>query len=94
MNPDPVRVLRIDWSRKVRMACANGASAEPDVVPETGQLTGIVEAEVVVWAAELEVELELVVVVELIVVIVTATIAWIPTAIVMVWVSEPLAPDT
>ena len=63
-------------------------------MPETGQLTGIVEAEVVVWAAELEVELELVVVVELIVVIVTATIAWIPTAIVMVWVSEPLAPDT
>jgi len=30
------------------MARANGASAEPDVVPETGQLTGIVDAEVVV----------------------------------------------
>jgi hypothetical protein len=41
MKSDPVLVFNIDWSRKFLMACANGASAEPDVAVETGQLSGI-----------------------------------------------------
>ena len=76
------------------MACANGASADPDVAVETGQLTGMVGVVVTVWLVELALERELVVVVELVVVIVTATIAWITIVIVVVWLSEPLVPTT
>jgi len=48
MNAEPVLVFRTVWSRKVLIACANGASADPDVEDETGQLVGIVGIEVVV----------------------------------------------
>jgi len=55
------------------MACASGASAEPDVAPETGQLMGMLGIRLVVWLVELELELELklVVVVELVMIVVT-----------------------
>jgi len=77
------------------MACASGASAEPEVALETGQLTGMVGIKVVVWLIELELVVELfVVVVELVVVIVVSTAAWITIVMVMVWVSETLAPPT
>ena len=70
---------------------------EPEVALETGQLTGMVGVEVVVWLVELElvVELLVVVVVELVVVIVVSTAAaWITIVMVVVWVSEPLTPAT
>ena len=66
MNAEPVLVFRTDWSRKVLIACANGASADPDVDDDTGQLVGIVGIDVVVLVVDV-VELELGVV-ELIVV--------------------------
>jgi len=76
MKSAPVLVLSMVWSRKFLRVCAGKASAEPDTALETGQLRGMVGAEVVAEVVELEVELMLLVVV-LVVVIVTAATAWI-----------------
>lgn len=95
MNAEPVLVLRIDWSRNVLKACASGASAEPVVALETGQLRGMLGgAVVVVWLVELELELELVMVVELVVVVITSTAAWIAIVMLVVWVIGPLVAPT
>jgi len=37
MKATPVRVFKIDWSRKPLNFSANGASAEPEVALETAQ---------------------------------------------------------
>ena len=57
MKATPVRVLMIDWSRKLLNPSANGASAEPEVAVETGQLIGIVGAEVVMLVVAVLVQL-------------------------------------
>ena len=46
MKATPVRVFRIDWSRKILKFSANGASAEPEVALETAQ-DGVGGSEVV-----------------------------------------------
>jgi len=47
MKAPPVRVFKIDWSRKPLKDCANGAKAEPDVALETAQDAGVNGSEVV-----------------------------------------------
>jgi len=37
MKATPVRVFRIDWSRKILKFSANGASPDPEVALETAQ---------------------------------------------------------
>jgi hypothetical protein len=38
MKAPPIRVLKIDWSRKLLKVCTNGASSEPEVALETAQV--------------------------------------------------------